>query len=453
LRLPVALLCALAGCLVFLWAAEVRGWIAGACAAALLASNHLWHVLGGMAMTDGLLAAFFTAAMYWLFADPWLESRPAVWGFAASVAAGILTKSVAGFLPMAVLAAYWVAAPRKYRPRPARAALAVGLAVALAAPWFLYQSVVHRRWFVTEHVGVEILGYGAGAPPQTSAENPALFYLVRAAATDPVLIALALVSVPAAFAALRKRSPETVLLVCWIGVVAAAAFGWQYRNAAYLLPMIPALAILAAAYNPFEATWPLFLPALVAVAFIIKTATPAVPWTLAFGGGSVQPVAPLVSGYCLRGRGNELILVDLDDDLYASTLPLAGLRYAAVGASPPAAGPYAMDFAGMGMVATAAQFNDLPSWMPRFHERLQQWGLDSLEAVATLVEASSAAELAEVVRLHPATDFLIPNRYREALGMAAGTAHELVPAGADHFFLLAREVLPRFASPAWPCDM
>ncbi len=29
-----------------------------------------------------------------------------------------------------------------------------------------------------------------------------------------------------------------------------AALGWQYRNAAYLLPLVPALALLAAAWGP-----------------------------------------------------------------------------------------------------------------------------------------------------------------------------------------------------------
>ena len=44
LRLPVALLSSLAVGLIFLWAAELRSWQAGACAALLVASNHLWHV-------------------------------------------------------------------------------------------------------------------------------------------------------------------------------------------------------------------------------------------------------------------------------------------------------------------------------------------------------------------------------------------------------------------------
>ncbi|SPE42931.1 membrane hypothetical protein [Candidatus Sulfopaludibacter sp. SbA3] len=100
LRFPIALLCSLAVGLVFLFAAELNSWQAGACAAALLASNHLWHVLGGSCMTDGILVALTVAAVYCLFADPWLESKAAFWGFSAAVAGAILTKSVAGLLPL-----------------------------------------------------------------------------------------------------------------------------------------------------------------------------------------------------------------------------------------------------------------------------------------------------------------------------------------------------------------
>lgn len=276
LRLPVALVCALAGCLVFLWAAEVRGWQAGACAAALLASNHLWHVFGGMVLADGLLAAFCAAAIFCLFTDPWLEQRATFWGFAGASAAAILTRSIAGMLPLAVLAAYWVAAPRKYRPRLARAALAACLALALAAPWFAWH-------LVTDHLGIP--------PPRTSTEGAALFYTMRAAVTDPILVSLALVSIPAVAAALRRREPTAVLLFCWLVVTAAAVLGWPHHNAACLLPMIPALVILVTAYTPFEGASAMFLPAVVALAFVVKIITAAAPWGLAFG-GTMPPVPP-----------------------------------------------------------------------------------------------------------------------------------------------------------------
>ena len=83
LRLPGAILSALALGLLFLWAAELAGWQAGVIAAALVLSNHLWFTLSTLCMTDAFLGAFYIAALYALFWDPWLESRGALWGFSA----------------------------------------------------------------------------------------------------------------------------------------------------------------------------------------------------------------------------------------------------------------------------------------------------------------------------------------------------------------------------------
>ena len=447
LRLPVALLAGLAVGLVFLWAAELRSWQAGASAALLVASNHLWHVLGGMCMTDALLVAFYTAAMYCLYADPWLETHPAFWGFTASVAAAILTKSVAGLLPLGMLGLYWLAGPPKQRPAFTRVCAAASLALALAAPWFAYQMAANGRWFWAEHIGVEILGFGAGAPPQTSQENHALFYFMRMAAADPVLTAFALLAVPGFLGELRKRSAGAVLLLCWIAVPLTAVLVWQYRNISYLLPMVPAAAILAASFGPFSVgrlpTWMLLLAV---AAFAGKACFPAAPLGISFASGTVTPVAPLLSGYCQRNRANELIVVGVDDDLYASALPLAKLRYCVVGAA--AMGQYAMPFEDLGITLTALQFNDLARWEPVFRQRLREWGLDSAEPIGTLIAAATPEELGQLIRLHPASDFLVPNRYRQAVDTAAQPGHEVVEV-PDHFFLLSRTGQVRNMPPAW----
>jgi hypothetical protein len=451
LRLPVALLASLAAGLVFLWAAEVRGWQAAAAAALLLISNRMWHVLAGMCMTDGLLVAWYTSAMYCLFSDPWLESGIALWGFAVSVAAAILTKSVAGLLPLGVLGLYWLVAPRKQKPGFGRICRAGLLSLAIAAPWFAYQLLVHQRWFWTEHVLVEILGFGAGAPQQTSQENPALFYLTRLAATDPVLLASALVAVPSFLLALRKRSGEATLLACWLAVLAASVLGWQYRNASYVLPMVPALAILAATCGPLSsktsAPWMLLM---VCAAALAKTAVPQAPFGISFQEGTAQKAANPLADYCERGRGNELIVVGLEDDLYASTLPLPKLRYCTVGGSV-AGGRYAMPFGSMGIAMDSQQFDNLAKWETVYRRNLREWGLDSSEPIGTLIVVQSAEELAGVARAHPASDFFLPLKYRAAV---AGVApQELIGVSTDYFLLLSRETWPRPAPPAWRCRL
>jgi len=329
----------------------------------------------------------------------------------------------------------------------------VALALALAAPWFVYQLRAHGRWFWAEHIGIEILGFGAGAPPQTSQENQALFYSMRMALVDPVLAAMALAALPRFVVEVRKWSAAPVLLLCWLASLAVAVFGWQYRNISYLLPMVPPMAILATAYGPLfsrrRAPWML---ALVSAAFVVKAATPAAPWGLSFERGTVQAEAPLLSGYCQRARGNELILVGMDDDLYASTLPLPKLRYCLVGANL-AGGQYAMSFDRMGIVLTVAQFDALDRWEPVFRQRLREWGLDSSEPIGTLILAASPGELAGMIRAHPSSDFLLPQQYRAAAEPAAQPAHQLVEASGNHFFLLSREARPRAAPPAWSCGL
>jgi hypothetical protein len=451
LRLPIALLSALALGLIFLWAGELAGWQAGAMAVALLFCNHLWHTLAALCMTDGLLLAFYIAAFYALFWDPWLESRAALLGFSAAVAAGILTKGIAGILPLAVLGLYWLAARRQERPAFLRVCLAAALALALAAPWFVYQFAVHPRWFRTEHIAIEILGFGAGAPPQTSQENPVLFYLMRLAGTDPLLLAAAAVAIPAFLRDLRGRRAAPVLLAAWIAAVLAATLGWQYRNAAYLLPLVPALALLAAAWGPFRthhyARWMLVA---LAAAFLVKANAPELPWGLDYRTATVQPTAPVLSGYCARARGNELIVLDEAGDRYASVLPLARLRYASIAPVAAPAGPYSMPFAEMGITVTVEQFGDLARYTPAFRARLREWSLDSGGAIATRITARTAADLTALVRAHPDSDFLIPGAYRNAV---ESTPQVVIDAAPGYLLLLSRTKVARAAPPAWSCRM
>ncbi|MDE3167692.1 MAG: glycosyltransferase family 39 protein [Acidobacteriota bacterium] len=423
LRLPVALIAALAVGLVFLWGAESASITAGICAALLVLSNHLFQTLAALCMTDALLAAFTSAAVYAIFADPWLESRAAFWGFASATAAAILTKGIAGIFPLAVLGVYAVAARRQERPAPRRALLAGGVSLALAAPWFLYQLAAHPLWF-----------YGAGAPPQASHESAPAFYLVRLAATDPILTAAVLVAAPGLLRLLRRREAGPTLLAIWL-VLGAATLGGQYPNAAYLLPMVPALALIGACYGAFaeprHAKWMLCF---VLLGVAIKAALPDAPYGLSYRGGSVQPLAPALADYCDQDRRRGLIVVDFADDLYAAALPLYERpSYAFVG--PMGAGAvYGMPFEEMGIVVTVPQYGVLASLAPGFRARLRDGGVGSGEPVATLIHAASPEELGQLVRVSPLDDFLIPERYRAAIGRSG---HVEAPAAPGYFFLLS----------------
>jgi hypothetical protein len=187
-----------------------------------------------------------------------------------------------------------------------------------------------------------------------------------------------------------------------------------------------------------------------AAAFLIKASAPELPWGLNYRAGTVQPTAPILSNYCSQARGNQLIVMDLVDDLYASALPLARLRYAMIVPVAEPAGPYTMPFAEMGITVTVGQFNDLARYTPAFRGYLREWSLDSGEAIATLIVARSAADLTELVRAHPESDFLIPGSYRKAV---ESVPQEVVGAAADYLLLLSRTPQARAFPPAWSCGI
>ena len=453
LRLPLALLCGLAVGLVYLIGARIRSWQAGAAAGVLLISNHLWNVTGAMVLTDALLAAFDLAAMYCLFSDPLLQSEIAFWGFAASVAGAILTKTVAGVLPLAAFGLYWLLAPRHRRASFGRVCGVFVASVALASPWYVYQLIVHHRWFWTEHVLTQILGYGRGAPPQTTNETHLVFYLKRLVLMDPILPALLLIAIPTSILALKKRSLEALLMVCWLAPLLAAPLAWHYRTVTYLIPALPPMAVAAACYSPIGRRWSSAILAVAIAGFVCKVAFPRQTWGLSFARTTVQPASAPLRTYCELNRGNELISVDLGDDLYASVLPLPRLRYALVSPSMTGGTFSLLDFTGMGVSVTVDDFNHLEDRRPAFRETLRQWDLNSDEPIATLIVAATEGELMSLVRSHPLSDFLFPARYRTSVAAARFPAHRMVEVAPDFFLLLAGDRLFRDTRPAWPCEM
>jgi hypothetical protein len=431
LRLPVALMGALAVGLIFLWGAEERGIMPGVSAALLVLGNHLFHTLSTLVMTDVMLVAFTVGAVYCIYRDPWLESRAALWGYAAATAGAILTKGVAGVAPILILMLYWVAIRPQERPAAKRAATAIGLGLLLTAPWFLYQVATHPKWFWTEHIAVEILGFGAGAPPQTSREGVLLFYLLRLSATDPILFAAAVIAVPGFVVALRSRRSGPILLGCWLLMMGVATLAWQYRNASYLLALVPAMALVGACYGTFaerrHATWML---AFVVFGVLLKGWMPDAPWGLNYREGTINPVAPALTRYCEGPKGKQLIVVDVVDNLYAAVLPVR-LRYASVG-NVPKSGAYGMPFRDLGIALPVAEYLE-GNAAERYRGRLREWGVATDEPVGTLIAASSLKELEELVRRSPDSDFLLPGRYP-----LSDPQHVAVPAGLGYYFLLAK---------------
>src|SRR6266481_5611071 len=103
LRLPMLIAGSLGAVLVYRWCAQVGLTRVGIVGVLLLLSNPVWHTFSRLCYTDILLAVFTIAALCCVILDPWLQRRSTFLGFCAATAAAIMTKNVAGTIPIFVL--------------------------------------------------------------------------------------------------------------------------------------------------------------------------------------------------------------------------------------------------------------------------------------------------------------------------------------------------------------
>jgi len=447
LRLPMLIAGALGAVLVYCWCAQVGFARAGIAGVLLLFSNPVWHTFSRLCYTDILLAVFTVAALYCVVLDPLLQRRSTFLGFCAATAAAIMTKSVAGMVPILVLLLTAVWSPRAQRltfRRIVQACLLTGLFV---APWHLYQLIVHPRWFWADYVQLELLKIGLQPPVSTTPESPLMFYGRRMFLVDPSLGILAVIAIPGlAMAAWRRESIRTTLLAAWLAVVFAAIFAFQTRFFHYLVFLIVPLCIVAACYGPFSSPrWRWWLIAALCVAFGVKTVAKDQVWSLTFGTGLPLPAAAILRPYSDLARPNALVLVDSDDDFYAAALPLRKVHYCFFDPSH-IIECYAPHYPHLGITITAAQFTELDRLTPQFRENLREWGLDSIAPLATAIEAHSDSDVLRIIQTHPLDDFYLPARLRQQVEPLVQSTHDISNASQERLLLFARRA-PENVSP------
>jgi len=443
LRLPSVLAGSLTAALLFFWCSRVRGLWAGIAAVLLLLANSAWFTFARLCYTDMLLAFFTVAAIFSLTRDPKLESNAARWSFIAFDAAAILTKSVAGIVPLLALALFAWLGPRGERPNWGRIVRVVAWIALLAAPWHFYQLAFHRQWFWADYVQVQLLQFGMRPITPGSTEIPVWFYLKRLFLTDPFLCLAAAMALPAWVAEVRRRNGNARLLACWVAVVFVCISLFQYRNFSYTIMLVAPLCLLAACYLPAKSQR--LAVALLVLILGAKVLFPERRWSLSYASSHPMTAPPLLRSYMARGRSNELILVDTDDQFYSATLPLPKVRYCFrdPGGLALRDAPYYLT---LGIMVQTAVFDDLGRWEPIFRGRLRAWGLDSGDPIATTIDARNDTEIASIVESHPDTDFYLPASLYTALAGAQNT-HVYVPVASGRFFLLAKR--SSFRAPRW----
>ncbi|HYL39008.1 MAG TPA: phospholipid carrier-dependent glycosyltransferase [Bryobacteraceae bacterium] len=433
-RLPSLLAGSLAVALVLYWGARTHGLWAGLAAMLLLLSNSAWFTFSRLCYTDTLLAFWTVAALLCLQRDPRLDAARPRWGFIACTAAAILTKSFAGVIPIIVLAAFSLVSTSERRPALGRMVQAIAWIALLIAPWHLYQMAIHRAAFWDDYVSFDLIRFQFNPPVPRSPESTVWFYLKRLFLTDPFLCVVAALGLPALFIQAKKRQPNALLVSCWLAVEFALVLSRQWKNSPYILILIAPLC-LAAGYIPLRLQ-PWLAAALLAILGAKLTIRQPV-WSLAYSSSRPLAAAPLLRSYAERGRPNELILVDPDDEFYDATIPLAKFRYCFRDPDHITI-RYAPQYVNLGITVSSAVFDDLDRWEPVFRERLRAWGLDSSEPIATSIVADSDADVLKIIQSHPASDFYVPANLMPAAAKAAGPTHESVQVSPDRAFLLAR---------------
>lgn len=397
LRAPSLLSGAATVTVIFCWLRTAAPLLTAFAGALLLLSSHMFFVLSRVGLTDALLTFEMTCAMFALARDPRLESRACLGVFGCASGAAIMTKGVAGLFPLLGLGVFWLLSWQ--RPNWKRLMQVFAITAALALPWHLWQLYRHPHWFWAEYVLTEHWTWGFSSVPQTTEEQHILYYLKRLLAVDPILVLAAL----AAFTRSRPRVP-----IAWLIVVIAAVLGFQYRNTSYLMPMFPAMAVVAALAIPRNRS--AIALVLAFALFAGKTLAVRETWGISFAPQSVIPSQAALDAYAAQRRGRELMLVDPQDQFYSASLDLPHVRYVYLEPASPSR-RFPLDFEYLGVSMTAKEFLRLKEVRPVYAERLRSFDLDSTEPLATTIRARSEEEIADLIISHPETDFYVPGEW------------------------------------------
>ena len=220
-------------------------------AAGLLGTSVLLVVEAHLAKTDAVLAACAAAAMGAL-ARAWLgrgkpgSGRPlpsaTVAVFWLGLAVGVLVKGpmVPFFVALPALALSWRAGSGRWL-LPLRPLAGLAFVLLVCAPWFAAIALRSGGAFFAEAVGHDMLGKVGTAQTQHWAP-PGTYALVTVATFWPASV-LALLAIP--FAWRHRREDAVAFLLAWAVPAWIVLECVPTKLPHYVLPLLPALAILA----------------------------------------------------------------------------------------------------------------------------------------------------------------------------------------------------------------
>ena len=216
---------------------ELHSARAGAIAAVLLGLYPATFIHARSAMLDLPTAAIATASVYALIRSCGLTERR--WVVALGVLGGLgwLTKqsypiAIAG--PLLYVA---LTAPRRARTYQ-HLALAIGIALLLSLPWYLPRV----GWFVGDYASAQSAYAGSRGDPETWSVFGLAYYFIGTWHQTSFVFAVVFAAALAPFALGARRG---LLLSWWLGVVALTTL-LDLKDSRFLLPALPAIALMTA---------------------------------------------------------------------------------------------------------------------------------------------------------------------------------------------------------------
>lgn len=432
-RLPALLLGAAGVAGVFWWVAAWGGAGSGLFAAALLLLHPEWHTISRVAYTDVLAAGFTTLALLAIALDPKVNQKRTCVVFGAACAAAILSKSVAGLVPLLAFGLFLLMSKREERPRWPALLLAVGVFAAVLAPWYVYQLLVHPRWFWADYVEQQLLGVGMNSIDIGVFDRPASFWVERMWQLDPVFTVVAVFGLLTTF---TRKKAGVLLAWCWTLTICAALASFQAKNLPYLVLLLPPLSVLAGvAMARLEVrSQNLSLIAVLILAF-------AKMW-FADGTRAIRFDAPPIEStrslrtYYSFGRETELFMMNPDDEFWSSTIPLHRVRYGFVDPEETISRA-APSYVPTGIILKTDQLLSLDPapYMAKF----RALNADGTRAIGTTILLESPNDVLRIAAARPRADFSLPATWITAIEIPP--THDVRALSRDRVFLFSRQVL------------
>jgi 4-amino-4-deoxy-L-arabinose transferase-like glycosyltransferase len=247
-RLPIALSAVLAVMMVWALARRMFGTRAGFYSGLAFATSVGVFLFTRILIPDILLTALITASIYFFIIGIESKSKRPYIGFSVACGLAFLTKSMIGVIfPVSIVFLFLLASNRLGEIRRMRLIEGAVIFLAIVAPWHVLAAIRNEHFLWFHFINEQVFRYLGKRYPKDYDTVPLLvFYGLHALWIFPWTFFLpsALAYFPRRLRGLRHDQAMTLLLLIWI-VVIIGFFSFSTRQEYYMLPVLPALAVLS----------------------------------------------------------------------------------------------------------------------------------------------------------------------------------------------------------------